>query len=58
MKRFFLAIVVLTLMIPMGFGQLSDELYDLSKVRDNVKSKRVSSYDRTDRKSTRLNFSH
>ena len=47
MKKVFLAILGVALMFPAGFGQMSNDLYDLSKVRNNVKNKRVSSYDRT-----------
>jgi len=47
MKKVFLAILGFALMMPVGFGQMSNELYDLSKIRHNVKSKRVSSHDRT-----------
>ena len=55
MKKIFLAIVLLTMMIPAGFGQeLGSEMYDLAKIRNNVKTKRVSSYDRTGNNGDRL----
>ena len=48
MKKFFLAIAFFAWMIPAGFSQeLGNEMYDLAKIRHNVKNKRVSSYDRT-----------
>ena len=46
MKKVFVAVVALVLMIPSGFGQEGSEMYDLAKIKNNVKNKRVSTYDR------------
>ena len=55
MKKYFLAITVFAMMIPAGFGQeLGSEMYDLAKIRNNVKTKRVSSFDRTGNNNDRL----
>jgi hypothetical protein len=48
MKKFFLSIVFSALALVGGWGQdISNDLFDLSKIRHHVKNRRVSSSDRT-----------
>ena len=55
MKRIFLSFTICLLAVLSGYGQdLSSEMYDLAKIRNNVKNKRVSSYDKTGNNNDRL----
>jgi hypothetical protein len=48
MKKSFISIVFLSLFLISGWGQnLSNDLFDLSKIRQNVKNRRISSTDKT-----------
>ena len=55
MKKFFLAVIGIAIFSFSGIAQEpGNEMYDLAKIRKGVKSKRVSSYDRTGKNNDNL----
>ena len=49
MKKIYLCLIALFLGLDMGYAQsnMSNEMYDLAKMKEGVRNRRISSYDRT-----------